>query len=92
VSETILKILLDELQTVRLRCTRGDCGVVTEVRLDQVGDVTACPRCRTDWRDAKLQHLGVFHGLADAFRVARGLTQASVEFVLVQKPAEGGAR
>lgn len=78
-SETILRVMLSELTTIRLRCQQPGCGGVVEFRSETTGTIPKhCPLCKGPF----------FHPQAspqardDA--VIANLLQAMRDFVLVR--------
>lgn len=82
-SEHIFRFLLSELTTARIRCKA--CGVVTELPVTDMGNVTACPSCRAKMEEPQ-HHNSIFLGLANAVRdVLNKSATAEIEFVLPEK-------
>jgi len=86
-SERVLRVLLSELATVRIRCLRPECGMVYEMTLAAMKDrnFTACPCCR---QPLVLHTKGEFgYDLSDLAKTIAYLANAQagtvgVEFVL----------
>lgn len=50
--ETILKIMLEELKTVRLVCQADSCGAVIEFGIEKLASApTKCPVCAAEFHD-----------------------------------------
>jgi hypothetical protein len=94
--ENILKILLDELRTLRLLC-QGEkqgakCGAVFEFHIDRLGDAFrpaeggppsfACPFCKTSFHPSSFQQLDPISALVKAINDMRAVRRVNVEFVL----------
>lgn len=91
-SETLLKILLSELDTVRVRCMATDCKAITEVRLADVSRAfqgAKCPVCGAEFDSQS----GTQSALAALARAVRNTQAAAdkyqVEFVLPQRSPDG---
>jgi len=89
VSETVLRLLLSELTTVRVLCRQKtkdgqDCGGVVEVPLGQLIRLGACPICQND-----LRHTGndqFYRALANGIAGLSKDQAAAIEFVIPAKP------
>jgi hypothetical protein len=85
-SETVLRILLDELNLIRIVC-KG-CGAVLELsvnRLDGEGSIMklACPGgCQTVYRVPESYQSDALAKLADALKALRKVSGYQIEFVL----------
>lgn len=82
--ETIIRIKLSELDTVRVKCKK--CDGTIEVSLNKLGTIGRgnCPLCRHEWYNASG---GVNDRLADFATVASSVLQVDnmeIEFVIPQ--------
>lgn len=93
-SETLLKILIDELCTLRIVCDR--CGTVLELPIDkldgggQVMDLFCPCKCGPAYRIPSTHRSDAFAKLADAVRELKHLGQShgcKIEFIFPEKPA-----
>lgn len=89
-SEHLLKLLLSDLKTLRIRCTKNKCGTVVEVEMDKLfsgHSVGACPTCGADFR--RPQEAGVggqLRQLVAAIGALGKMTdEVEIEFVLPEK-------
>ena len=83
-SETILKILSDELETIQIICRTNNCNAVVELpvkALDGSKPIT-CPLCKSFLAAQQFDHL---YRLAEAFAViGRHKKEFQVQFILKQ--------
>jgi len=90
-SEHVLKILLSELVTVRVRCRQQGCGAIVEIpteELDQKFHSGLCPFCRAVLQLPQNNHLAE---LARALRELKAAhQQVEVQFVIPQKAPSAG--
>jgi hypothetical protein len=87
VSETILKVLLSELTTIRIACQ--GCKAVSEVPIDALrkrGQGIACPGCGSVIRHGNRSAEDAFDALAEATKGLRQLSGFDVAFVLPANP------
>ena len=83
--ETVIRVSLSELQTVRLKCKK--CHGTVEVSLDKLGSAAhggKCPLCRYQWYD---DQQGKSDRLADFATAAANVLHVDgveVEFVVPQ--------
>jgi hypothetical protein len=86
VSETILKVPIGDLTTLRIAC--DGCGSAAELSLDGLdhsGKGIACPGCGAVLRDAPARSAGspdAFDKLAQAVRELKRMRGRTLEFVL----------
>jgi hypothetical protein len=89
VSEKILRLLLTDLSTVRIKCLAPGCGVVSEMPVEDLPKNFAnglCPFCGTRLIQAVPPGQGnEFAWLAAAFRGLGALTHLEVQFVVQEK-------
>ena len=88
-SETILKVLIDELKVIRLVCKK--CAAALEMplgKLDGNGNIQslACPACGTGYRLSKDYRSDALAKLADAVQELAKSSDCQIEFVL---PGDG---
>lgn len=88
-SERVLKILLSELKTVRLKCQRQTCKSVVEVsveRLEQMfegRDAPACPVCQGSYQHIDGSRPSPFAHFAVAVkRLQQCKDSVEIEFVM----------
>lgn len=85
-SETVLKILIAELNLVRIVCQHPNCGAVVEVPVEKLADTFKqhqCPVCKTPFYGPVDDHLG---DLAKAIAaLAKHKKLFNVEFVIPAK-------
>lgn len=85
-SEKLLKILLNELTLVRLKCTKKDCGAVAEITVDQLATMKgcACPVCQTSYRSImpKGEHDALTMLGLGLQTLAKDMDRFQVEFVI----------
>ena len=92
-SEHLLKILLTELKTVRVRCKNDQCGAVIELPVEKLTDrfrSTVCPVCRSLFvppgSQAAAHGTNPFMNLAKAIELFVQLgSLVEIEFVLPAK-------
>lgn len=90
--ESILRVPLAALNTVRLVCDRTDCGGVVEMptdRLDALTGAVSCPSCGHALTPRAIGSIGGLKALGMTLKSLAGETGFSVEFVLptpVAKP------
>jgi hypothetical protein len=86
-SERVLRVLLSELSTIRVRCTRPNCGVVYEMALKDLAarNYNGCPVCRQPLveQTAGEAHYSLSH-LASAMLYHVEQKNAQIEFVIPQ--------
>jgi hypothetical protein len=86
-SETIFKILLSELNVVRIICRNPQCGAILELPLTELSrllDKCQCKYCETTFR---VGNADCFTTLAQAIRGLNSIKEkVGVEFVLPVKP------
>jgi hypothetical protein len=92
-SETILKILLSELTTLRFTCK---CGGVAEVAIDKLDAATwdiHCPGCNTvlRYKQDPSRDLDGFSKLARAFRDLTAQSETKLQLVLPIKKEDESA-
>lgn len=83
--EKILKIGLNELNIVRLRCNRSDCNGVAEMPLARLNAVTGginCPSCGHQFTAAPVGSFPVLKALASVIQSLSAEKGFSVEFVV----------
>jgi hypothetical protein len=86
VSETVLKLLLEELTSIRITCPQEGCGAVMELSLKRLPtdfDGKTCPVCRKTFIPAGADfHAGHIQKLAASLQALVGLKD-SVEIRVV---------
>lgn len=90
-SEHVLKVLLSELNVVRVRCLNTHCAAVVETTLDRLDVVLGqdqCPMCHTSYGDPLHRGASPLRDLLAAMRGALRLKACEIEFVLPAKPGE----
>lgn len=87
-SERILKVLLSELATVRLRCKHDGCGTVFEMPLRSLADrkYEKCPVCARPLVEfPKNEHCYGLNDLAKAIAFIETQKNLGVEFVIPEQ-------
>ena len=89
-SETTLKILLSELQKVRITCKNRDCGAVLETPLVDLGRYLPSGICRYCNKPLYHGNKNLLIELAEVIKTLTGATDTlELEFVLPVKTDEG---
>jgi len=94
--ETVFRFGLDEISSVRARCTAKDCGCVLEMPLEQVGKLNGhelCPGCGAQWwTKSPAQGLArpnePFSPLQESVSQILRLTGVRIEFVVAKSSVE----
>ncbi len=87
-SEKLLRILLDELETVRVVCQSPTCGAIVEVSLEALAKTFAERKCRVCNAEFDLTPTGVssLAALARAIQACRNAKECyRVQFVIPDK-------
>jgi len=86
VSKKLLRFLLSELKTIRVRCKNDCCGVITEFVLERLNTpelTERCPCCHAEWQTADMsgRPQNAFERLAKALALLKRI-EGKVEIEL----------
>ncbi len=90
VAEKVLRIPLEELETVRIACRNENCGGTVEipvVRLDALVAAVLCPSCGHPFAVKQIGQLGGLRALGMALKNLVGNETFGAEFVIVDPTA-----